>query len=37
MTAFFISLFQAALKAAVLAAVAAAGIILGKKFRDKRN
>ncbi len=35
--AFLASLLQYAVKVVLLAAVAAAGIFLGKKLRDKKN
>ena len=36
MSAFFASCISTALEAVILAAVAVAGIVLGKKFRDKK-
>ena len=36
MSAFFASFISTALEAVILAAVALAGIVLGKKFRDKK-
>ena len=37
MTAFFISLTETAVKFVILGAIAFAGIVCGKKFRDKKN
>ena len=37
MSAFFASCISTALEAVILAAVALAGIVLGKKFRDKKS
>ena len=37
MSAFFAPLVSTAVKAVILAAVALAGIVLGKKFRDKKS
>ena len=37
MSAFFASFVSTAVKAVILAAVALAGIVLGKKFRDKKS
>lgn len=37
MTAFFISLAETTIKFIILGAVALAGIVCGKKFRDKKN
>ena len=37
MSAFFASFVSTAVKAVILAAVALAGIVLGKKFRDQKS
>ena len=37
MSAFFASCISTALEAVILAAVALAGIVLGKRFRDKKS
>lgn len=37
MSAFFAALIESVVKFAILAALAVAGVILGKKYKDKRN
>ncbi len=37
MSAFFITLFQTAIKFVIFAAIALSGIILGKKYRDSKK